>query len=290
MKRGRPDRCAFTIVEMFFAMVISGVIVLGMAVFSIMHMRTYRRQVLVRELQQNVRFAADALCRDLRMAGYGLNVPRAELADWLSWAPGMTVNPWIVQGAGSLPDTVSIASAFLPPQATLRDSVAAGATVLHVEEGQGGRFDTATRRVIYVGRGETARVVSRSGDTLTISTSPTSAGQGLRYAYGAGSPIERVDLVTYRCASNAGPFGTYPFLVRDASYDSTTNQWDKMVAEYIEDIQLDATNLVVRARVRGRTSQTAVHPNAASAGDGFLRYAVETDVLPRNAVTSPWRR
>ena len=75
-------------------------VVIGVSSTFLMHAKAYRDQRFIMEMQQNVRFAMDAVCRDVRMAGYGLSIRSSELTNWITWVPGMTVNPLVRPGCG----------------------------------------------------------------------------------------------------------------------------------------------------------------------------------------------
>ncbi len=68
--------------------------------------------------------------------------------------------------------------------------------------GAGSAFNSNALKLAYVGRQDLVRVVSRSGDVLTISRSATVSGRGLPHSHVVGTPIERTDLVIYSCKQN----------------------------------------------------------------------------------------
>lgn len=281
---GPGARRAFSLLELMFAVAIASVVILGTAVTFTVHSRTYRSQRMVRDMQQNVRHGMAALTRDIRMAGYGLAVPRVDIPLWLSWAPGMTNNPLVRPGAtASAPDAISIAAAFDPPVAALATNAPKGATVLALQAGQGARFNTTDRKVIAVGRCETARIIGIAGDVLTISTHPTVMGRGLRQPYGAGDPIEIVKVVTYAWHFDATNYPGLPCLIRDEGAGATTNWWACTVAEGIEDLQFSATGYAVAVRMTARTREEDPTYTDKAAGDHYRRMTVSTEVLPRNS-------
>lgn len=275
---------AFTLVEVLAASTISTVVVLGMVTLFISHARDHHDQKLVREMQQNLRFAIDCVSRDVRMTGYGVSVRDSELPQWISWVNGFTENPLITQGATTDdPDTLSIAAAFEPPLGQTDSDAAVGATSLSLEAGQGAQFDTDNRSVIYVGRMETARVVSQSGDTLTLSTHPTEAGHGLLNAYPAGTAIERIDVVTYTCRDGTGVFSGQPYLSRDDHSDESPTEWLTMAAAYIEDFQITRDTYSLTLDVSGRCSKESPIYTHPTEGDRYRRLTVSTRIVPRNS-------
>ena len=175
--RIRNSLLGFTLVEVLVASTLSILVIFGTVMLFITHIKDYRDHKLVREMQQNVRFAVDAVCRDLRMAGYGLNIRRSEMDNWLSWEANFTENPLIQDGAGTnWSDIISIAAAFDSDLAYTANAVSSGVTTITVKDGKGFKFEKNQHRLIFIGRLETARVISRAGDTLTISTHATVSG------------------------------------------------------------------------------------------------------------------
>lgn len=275
----------FSLIELVFATAISTVIVMGIAVTFTVHSRVYRNQRLVREMQQSLRHGMDAIVRDVRMAGYGIPVPDSQLASWVTWESGMTNNPLVVQGATtSAPDRVTIAAAFEMPVAALTSAVPAGSTVLTLGSGEAARLNTMERKIVFVGRNETARIVGIMGDQVTISTHPLTAGRGLAYGYPAGTPVESVETVTYSCRPATNAFPYQPLLIRDvAGGGGGTNWWTKAVAEGIEDMQIVRSGYGYRVSLTARTREpdpTYRHPQK---GDGYRRMTLAAEVLPRNS-------
>jgi hypothetical protein len=275
---------AFSLVEVLTASTVSTLVVLGVVALFISHARDHHDQKLIREMQQNIRFAIDTISRDVRMAGYGVSVRDSELSQWISWVDGFTENPLLTQGASTdAPDTLSIAAAFEPPLAETKSDAAEGATTLALESGEGAVFDTGSRSVIYVGRMETARVVNRSGDTLTVSAHPSEAGHGLVNAYPSGTAIERVDVVTYSCRQGTGVFADQPYLSRDDHSNESPTEWLTMAAAYIEDFQVTWDTYALMIDVSGRCSKESPVYTHPTEGDRYRRLTVSTRIVPRNA-------
>lgn len=284
MKRNSRQCCGFTLVEIMFAGGLSMLLILGIAATFIMHARSYRNQKLVRELQQNVRFALDSVVRDVRMAGYGLPVFDSALDTWIPWVTNLTNNPVIVPAASTNErDTVTLAAALQAPVASLALPAAPGATTLTVSSGEGDRFEASHHRVLFLDRTEVARVVSRAGDVLTISTDPALAGHGLEFAYTNGAPIERIDAVTYQWSDLPTNAPARPYLWREDYSGAVTQQWHKMVAGHIEDFQVATDNRSVTVTLTGRTAEPLYGHVDEAHGDSFYRMTVTTTILPRNA-------
>lgn len=281
----RKSLWGFTLVEVLVASTLSILVIFGTVMLFITHIKDYRDQKLVREMQQNVRFAVDAVCRDLRMAGYGLNIRKLEMDNWLSWEANFTENPLIQDGAGTNgSDIISIAAAFDDDPAYTANAVSSGVTTITVNDGKGFKFEKDQHKLIFIGRLETARVISRAGDSLTISTHPTVSGEGLRYSYPADSPVERVDITEYSCTMGTGPLAGTPCLERS---DSEPGIFSKIfggptVAAYIEDLQFTTDGYAFELSITGRTSERMSRPGTGDA-DNYRRMTVTTRITPRNA-------
>ncbi|MBN1676387.1 MAG: prepilin-type N-terminal cleavage/methylation domain-containing protein [Kiritimatiellae bacterium] len=286
MERGRPSRVrhrAFTLVELMFAMAIGGLIVVGVIGVFVVHLRAYRRQQHMLEMQENLRAAVDTVARDVRMAGYGLAVPNSHLTNWVTWVAGFAGNPCITPGvAADDPDTLCVAGAFDPPCAALSQAATNGATVLHLRPGEAGQFNTTDRNVLYVGRCETVRVVGQSGDTVTISRDPVLEGKGLRNAFAAGAPVELVKAVIYACRPAGNEFPRQPYLVRNDAAVSVAVEWQNMVAGHIEDFQVARGTNSLTIEITGRTRAPDPRYTDPVHGDGYRRMTLATEVTPRN--------
>ncbi len=88
--RGRTD-AGFTLIEIMAALAILAIAMTAVfATFTSQH-KTFTAQSRTAEMQQNLRIAADALVRDIRLAGYGLPITTGTAADNIA-LPG-TMNP-----------------------------------------------------------------------------------------------------------------------------------------------------------------------------------------------------
>lgn len=88
--RGRGE-AGFTLIEIMAALAILTIAMTAVfATFTSQH-QTFTTQSRVAEMQQNLRIAADALVRDIRLAGYGLPITTGTAADNVA-LPG-TMNP-----------------------------------------------------------------------------------------------------------------------------------------------------------------------------------------------------
>jgi Tfp pilus assembly protein PilW len=232
-------------------------------------------------MQENVRFAADALTRDVRMAGYGLAVRESELDTWISWVSGMTANPNVTDG-GTGTDRISIAAAFDLPLATLSQAAPAGTTTLRLAAANGLDFNTTNRCVVYVGRAETARVTATSAGSLTISTDPVTDGVGLVYEHPVGAPVELVQVHSYYCSSNTTYDAGQVYLVLDNHENVITQDWQRMVAGHITDFQVTPGTYSVSLAVEAKTAKRLYTYTDPMHGDAYQRARVTTQLTPRN--------
>jgi hypothetical protein len=188
-----------------------------------------------------------------------------------------------VQGSSTAaPDRLTVAGAFGGHVAALATAAAAGSTTLQLKSGQGARFAAGRNGVLFVGRTETVRVVSCSGDTLTVTADPAQSGHGLYYAHAAGSPVEPVQVVTYSCATGT-PFGPEPYLLRDDGSRTGTNAWQNMVACGIEDLQLVQRPYGLQLQVTGRCLEPDADYTHQARRDHYHRMTLTTEVAPRNS-------
>jgi hypothetical protein len=204
----------------------------------------------VNDMNQTVRVALDTVSADLRTAGYG--APIINIGAWVPWVPAVTGPVSVVQGTSPSADIMHLVGAFDDPVAFVGAASSPGATILQLQSGQGSQFNTARKRIIYIGRCETARIVSIADDTLTVSVDPTSSGLGLRYAYPIGTPVELVKVVTYSWGNDYAPYGQY--LKRWDNDDVTIVEWQKMIASNIEDFQITGAGKRYVVSMSGRVA------------------------------------
>lgn len=274
-------RRGFTLTELLVAAAIS-MAVIGTA-FGVFLSQTmlYRRQRQINEMQQAVRTAADMVARDVRQAGYGLPVPAATLPQWITWVTGMTNAVVLANGSGTSPDTLSLAAAFEPPAATLSAAAPVGAVSIPILGGGGMPFNTTTRKLIFIGRQELARVTGISGANLIVSTLPTTS-RGLRYAYPAGTPIELVQVVTYACNPNPTGYPRRPYLTRDDNTGAFTNGVQKLAAVGIENLQATLGTNTVTLAFTGRTALPDATYRHPTFGDSYRRSTWSAVIKRRN--------
>lgn len=256
----------FTLIELLIALALGLVVLAGVFSAFTAQDKAYRAQGEVTAMQEAVRAAAGMVANDVRMAGYGL--PAANPGVWVTWV-AMAANPDITDG-GAGPDTLSVAAAFDAPVASLAAPAVAGATTLVLQPGEGSAFNTTDHSVLFLGRGQSAKVTAVVGDTLTVDTDPALPGaQGLAATYPAGAPVERVGVVTYRLAGTT--------LMRDAN----DGAGDQPVVDGIEDFQVTGGGAVT-VSLTGRTRRPDPDYTDPVHGDGYRRLTYSPVVRPRN--------
>ncbi|MGH7858233.1 MAG: prepilin-type N-terminal cleavage/methylation domain-containing protein [Candidatus Binatia bacterium] len=190
----------FSLTELLVAMLMMMLVMVAVVGAFTAQNRTHIQQAESVALEENLRMGVGTVADELRRAGYGL--PPIFLSAWVPWVSGFTTNPRIVQGSGSNPDSLSVASCTASAVATLSANVAKDATSLTLSSTSG--LNTTNRRLIRIGATENAHVKSVSGSSVTIDTDPgRSSNQGLSRGYPAGTPICRVDVVTFDVATDA---------------------------------------------------------------------------------------
>lgn len=288
--RGRPGRRrGFTLVELMVAMAITGLLVTSALGVFIQHRWILKSNQIVNEVQQNTRTAVDMLARDIRMAGYGMGALGIDPSGWVDWTVDLTgspidmdENPKIVDGDTGA-DSIWIAGAFGDPVASLAAASSSGSTTITVGSGEGTRFNVSDKKLIYIGKCETARITSVSGDVLSISTH-VSSSQGLRYDHPAGSDVELVRVRSYQVTDESVQYPYQPYLTRDDSIaNSFDYYWQRLVAAGIDDMQIVRDGHQVDIEVTGLAS---VPDRIFFGGDDGTtktrRIEVESSVYMRN--------
>jgi hypothetical protein len=196
---------------------------------------------------------------------------------------GITNPVTVVQGATTNDaDTISVAGAFGEPVSTLAFDVTAGDTTLTVALGTDTEFDTTTRKLIFVGRRELARIVSQSGHMLTISTDPVTNGVGFLNNFAADEPVELVQVVTYSWAPDPGSFPHVPHVKRDDNTGALTLDVQKIVAVNIENFQVEPSTNLFALALTARTADPDGKYTHPTEGDHYRRMGFASAARPRN--------
>lgn len=187
----------FTLIEVLVALVTMSIVTAGVLNFVAAHQHVSRQENLTMIMEANLRVGMERIVDSLRNAGYG--VPEANLAGWIPWVSGLTANPTLVEGEDTAPDSLRVAGCTARPVATLAADSAKSLTNLVLNST--GLLDTRQKRLITIGDSDYAQVqwISDSGPpTITIDTNPAQTDrQGLNRGYPAGTPICRVDVLTF---------------------------------------------------------------------------------------------
>jgi Tfp pilus assembly protein PilW len=251
-------RAGFTLAEMMVAASISVLVVLGLVRMFTQQRIAHQAMQQLNDVSQSVRTALDMVACDIRNAGYGS--PRGSYSSWITWVSGITGAVTVVQGSGTSSDIIHIMGAFDPPCAYL--SATSGLTSITLQSGQATNFNTTDRKIICIGHTECARIVSIAGDTLTVSSSPTSVNS-LKFRYGVGASVELVKVITYSWGDGSSTYPHTQYLKRWDNVTSFDAEWKKMAASNIEDFQISGTNKVYTISLTGRTAKKDlmyVHP------------------------------
>lgn len=193
----RRESAGYGLMELLAAVLLLSVAMAAVVVVFATQGRAYLRADTQATMQANLRLGMNMVTESLRNGKYG--VPTANLSSWTTWVSGFTSNPTITTN-GSNPAVISVASATSKPVATLTAHVDAAATTIYVSSSS--QLDTGAQRLLLIGDSENALITGVNSTALTIDTNPLLAGnQGLARAYPAGTPVYRVDVLTFQVAT-----------------------------------------------------------------------------------------
>jgi hypothetical protein len=263
-------------------MSITVVLVMSLVSGLFLQRRALNSQQLINEMNQNARAAVNLVTTDLENAGYGLNVSRNMAGLWIDWVTGFTTNPTVVDGGTGNPDSVMVAAAFEGRTSALTAGAAKGATAVQIVFSNIGEFNTTDKKVFFLGKTEVCRVLSMTGNTLTISTHPVLA-RGLEFAHEAGEELELVQVRTYSLNTDTSiwPFEPYLMMEEDGAIYST--EWEKMIAGNISDFQARADGYSVVVDITGRSSDIDPAYSHPVQGDHYRRVTLSRRAFPRIA-------
>ncbi|HDZ90623.1 MAG TPA: prepilin-type N-terminal cleavage/methylation domain-containing protein [Deltaproteobacteria bacterium] len=283
----------FTLLELLIAMAIALVVITSIASAFISQRKTYAVQEQISEMQQNARAAMDIMSREIRMTGYGVPRPQpaADLSYWIDWVSGVTMdsNPKIQPGndGASDPDEKSdiihIAACFDGPAATLSSNALSGDTTIDVTPVGGTvseRFDTSDEKVISIGGFENAVITGIAGNTLTIDTDPTTAGnQGLSKDYDVSATTVNicvVKVISYSIVQETEGSRTIYTLKRNENLGAGRQP----LAENIVDLQITQAGDTID--INPLTAQTDKPDPDYPQNSGYRRYELRTFITPPN--------
>jgi hypothetical protein len=160
--------------------------------------RMFMQQDLSVSTEENLRVGMGALIDALRNGAYG--VPTTNVPSWIPWVAGFTSNPQI---SATAPATISVAACSSQPVATFTAHADSGATTLDIASAVAGSplsdlLNTSTKSLVLINDSENAIVRSVSTSSIQIDTDPLTKGnQGLGRGYPQGTPLCRVDVLTF---------------------------------------------------------------------------------------------
>jgi len=193
----RRESAGYSLMELLAAVLVLSVGMAAVVVAFAVQSRAYLRADTKATMEANLRLGMNMVTESLRNAKYG--VPTANLASWTTWVSGFSSNPTITT-SGTNPAVISVASATSQPVATPTAHVDAAATTLFVSSSS--LLNTSALSLLLIGDSENALVTAVNSTQLTIDTNPLVAGnQGLARAYPSGTPVYRVDVITFQVAS-----------------------------------------------------------------------------------------
>jgi prepilin-type N-terminal cleavage/methylation domain-containing protein len=190
-----PRDGGFTLVEIVVAIAVLLIVLAGVGGMYVANGRARTSEDLSQVVETQLRLGMERITYTMRTVGYGN--PKTNLASWYTWVSGMSADPLITAGASaSDPDTLKVALCTTVPVATLSATAASGATTMTLDSVAD--LNTTNKRLIYVNDAQSALILSITGNVISIDTDPATGGpQGTARAYTAGTPICRVDVVTY---------------------------------------------------------------------------------------------
>ena len=198
--QGLASRRGFTLTELLAVLLIVSLVAAGIGSVFASQNRAYVHQDIAVALEENLRVSLATVSDSLRLAGCG--APSSDLDDWIPWVRGFRDAPVVVREGGDAPDELSVA-ACTAVVARLSHDAAAGSTTLSLDSEVSGRtieslLNTYDKGLIWIGDTQHATVRALGGGAVTIDTDPRANGdQGLLRAFLAGTPVSRIDVLTF---------------------------------------------------------------------------------------------
>jgi len=239
------DQAGFGLTELLVALVVSGVLVIGVAGGYVLQKRTYESETGLRELQMNARVAMDQIARVVRNAGLGCrqNFPPYG-SDTLQGVSRSASRVLTAQNRTNGPDTLHVVTGLA---SRTRVDLSAEANVFRLASVDG--FDLGSGRYIYIAPWENNRfqqVQAISDHDVTVSESrPVFAGYKVfrvnLYTITLDSESRDTALDVDGDGSTADYFGDADEWIPNLCiFDNTENLSDEslaQIAEGIEDLQ-----------------------------------------------------
>lgn len=275
MTNAHDNEKGFTLVELFIALALAGLLIASVFNVFISQQKVYSIQDQVLELDQNLRTGMDLLVREIKMAGFGQPAWNAINND-----TGISYSIKVTDG-GSNPDTINIIGCFDEPKGALATAAAAGSTTITLQSSaQADSLNWSSKRDIFIGDLENAKIISISGVTLTIDTDPNVNGnQGLINSYPASTSNNPINVYLVRRI-------TYTIDVSDKELarNENTGAGSQPVSSDIVDLQATLNGSLVTVILTGRTSREDPAYTDPTFGDGYRRRSLTMSIRVRNII------
>jgi prepilin-type N-terminal cleavage/methylation domain-containing protein len=194
----RTRTAGFTLMEIVVTMCLLSIAMAAIVPVLASQNRVYLQQDARVAMEQNLRLGMGVATDALRNGGYG--VPTANLASWIPWISGFSTNPKITTSGTN--QIISVASASVQSVASLASAASIGTTTLALTSYS--QVDASSKRLLLINGQENALIVTTNVSSVTVDTDPTVNGnQGLTHAYPQGTPVYRVDVVTFNVGTDA---------------------------------------------------------------------------------------
>ena len=285
----RRSELGVTITEMMMALAINGLLLAAAVSSFSSQQRSYVVQTQIADMTANARTALDRLIRDIRLAGYGLSSDN--WIDWVDWVedgrgnPARFTDPVTITPRNDGPHQLVLIGAFGQPVAHVTGNASAGDTELRLKYVSGvSKLNSRTRKLIYIGRNELARVTDSQArqKRIRIDTDPHRPDdQGLAWDYAtkpSQAPIELISVVTYKVVMDKRHHDSpTPVLKRDAN----TGGGAQPLAEHIEDLRFTRHGDMLTVTLTARTPAPDPHYTHPQAKDGYRRLTLTSTVALR---------
>ncbi|MDY7034037.1 MAG: prepilin-type N-terminal cleavage/methylation domain-containing protein [Thermodesulfobacteriota bacterium] len=257
------DESGFTLVETIVTLGVVGILMVSIYSLYISQIRTFTVQEQITDMQQNGRVAMNIVSRDIRMAGFGQ--PSWTTINGTSGIHYTGIQ--VTDGGTGEPDSFEIIGCIDPPTGTLSNGASQGATTITLHSQEVKRFNTTTKRDIFIGERENVKVISISGSVLTIDTDPTQSGnQGLANGYPANTNVYLVKRVRYSIHDNS------------LRCNENMGSGAQEIAMNVEDLQVTFIKPIVNISMTVRTEKK----DRDWSGDGYHRITLDCHVIARN--------
>jgi len=264
----RQDCSGLTLVELMVAMTVGLILMAGVIQIFSSNKQTYRVQEATSRLQENGRFAADMLMRDIRMAGFwGCSRTLSSLVNNVNTGGGYTsvdltqggING--TDGAAGTPDTLVLQGAY--GSGVWVKSHAQPAASLDIPAGNG----LKKGQIVLISdctNGDIAQISNPNNPgtagNMVVNTGAGSPGNATKVAhqYNTGAQIYSVHKLTYHIANGAS--GQPSLFLNDDGIDQEMVEGvENMQVLYGEDTNADGTaNRYVPAGIAGLDMENVV--------------------------------